>query len=58
MDSSAENHSLLIRQKALELGFSECGISEVRALEEEREPLQKWLAENMNGNMGYMANHF
>jgi len=57
MDQSAENHSLLIRQKALELGFSECGISAVRALEEEREPLQKWITENMNGNMGYMANH-
>ena len=53
-----ENHSLLIKQKALELGFAECGISKVRALEEEREPLQKWLAENMNGNMGYMANNF
>ena len=58
MDQSAENHSFLIKQKALELGFSECGISAVRALEEEREPLQKWIAENMNGNMGYMANHF
>ncbi len=52
------NHSLLIKQKALELGFAECGISKVRPLEEEREPLQKWLSENMNGNMGYMANHF
>lgn len=52
-----EAHSLLIKQKALELGFSECGISEVRTLEEEREPLQKWLSEKMNGNMGYMANH-
>jgi len=58
MDQSAEKHSFLIKQKALELGFSECGVSAVRALEEEREPLQKWIAENMNGNMGYMANHF
>jgi len=57
MVNSAENHSHLIRQKALELGFSECGISKVRALEEEREPLLKWLAENMNGNMGYMSNN-
>ena len=53
-----EKYSRQIKQKALELGFSECGISEVRTLEEEREPLQKWLAEGMNGNMGYMANHF
>lgn len=54
----AANSSLLIRQKALDLGFSECGISKVRVLDEERAPLQKWLSENMNGNMGYMANHF
>ena len=52
------NHSRLIKQKALELGFSECGISEVRPLEEEREPLQNWLSKNMHGNMGYMANNF
>ena len=54
---SSTAYNLLIKQKALELGFSECGISPVRALEEEREPLQRWLAENMNGNMGYMANN-
>ena len=58
MIKPTEIYSRRIKQKALELGFSECGISEVRTLEEEREPLQKWLAENMNGNMGYMANHF
>ena len=58
MDISAENHSLLIKRKALELGFSECGISKVRTLEEEREPLQKWLDANMNGNMAYMDNNF
>ena len=58
MIKPTEIYSRRIKQKALELGFSECGISEVRTLEEEREPLQKWLAEIMNGNMGYMANHF
>ena len=58
MLSMPETHSSLIRQKALELGFSECGISQVRALEEERAPLQNWLNEKMNGNMAYMANHF
>ena len=55
MVNSTQNHALLIKQKALELGFAECGISEAKALEEEREPLQKWLAEDMHGNMGYMA---
>ena len=54
----AANPSSLIKRKALELGFSECGISKVRPLEEERESLRKWLDANMNGNMAYMANHF
>ena len=58
MVSSNENHSRLIRQKALDLGFSECGISRVRPLVEEREPLQRWLSEKMHGNMKYMANNF
>lgn len=58
MTEQTKNHTLLIKQKALELGFAECGISEVRALEEEREHLQKWLSENMHGNMGFMANNF
>ena len=53
-----EKYTLQIKQKAIELGFSECGISKVRILEEERKPLQKWLNDGMNGNMGYMANHF
>jgi epoxyqueuosine reductase len=58
MENLPETNSRLIRQKALELGFSACGISEVRTLEEEREPLQKWLSNGMNGSMGYMAIYF
>jgi epoxyqueuosine reductase len=57
MDHSRQTYSQLIKQKALELGFAECGISQVRALEEEREPLQKWLINQMHGNMAYMANN-
>ncbi len=58
MTSPREKYSTQIKQKAQELGFSECGISKVRVLEEEREPLQKWISDGMNGNMAYMANHF
>jgi epoxyqueuosine reductase len=58
MENLPEIYSRLIKQKALELGFSACGISAVRTLEEEREHLQKWLKDGMNGSMGYMANHF
>ncbi len=57
MDHSRQTYSQLIKQKALELGFAECGISQVRGLEEEREPLQKWLSNQMHGNMSYMANN-
>ena len=47
-----------VKQRALELGFSACGISSVRTLDEEQERLQQWLLAGMNGSMGYMANHF
>lgn len=58
MDLLSEKYSLQIKDKALKLGFSACGISAVRRLDEEREHLQKWLSEGMNASMGYMANHF
>ena len=54
----SENFSLQIKKKAIELGFSACGISAVRCLDEERDRLQKWLTNRMNASMAYMANHF
>jgi epoxyqueuosine reductase len=58
MLSTTKEFSLQIKEKALELGFAACGIAEAKCLENEREPLQKWLSDGMNGSMGYMANHF
>ena len=58
MENLPETYSRQIKQKALELGFSACGISAVRCLDEERIHLQNWLSEGMNDSMGYMANHF
>lgn len=58
MEDLPHTYSRQIKEKALELGFSECGISQVRTLEEDREPLRKWILDGMNGLMGYMANHF
>ena len=58
MENLPEIYSRLIKGKALELGFSACGIAEARSLEEERERSKKWLSAGMNGSMGYMANHF
>lgn len=43
-----------IKQKAKELGFLACGISEAAYLEAEKPRLEKWLQEGMNGAMGYM----
>jgi epoxyqueuosine reductase len=58
MMRQTQSHSRQIKEKALELGFSACGISAVQSLEKERDRLQKWLSEGMNGSMAYMANHF
>ncbi len=44
-----------IKVKAIDLGFLACGISRAVFLEEEREHLENWLSEGMNGEMGYMA---
>lgn len=53
-----QRNTLLIKQEAARLGFSFCGISKARFLEEEAPRLENWLNQNMHGQMGYMANHF
>jgi epoxyqueuosine reductase len=52
------NYSLLIKQKALSLGFTACGIAAARKLDEEELRLKSYLDNNYHGEMGYMANHF
>jgi len=44
-----------VKAKALELGFLDCGISEANFLVEEKERLQKWLQDEMHGEMSYMS---
>ena len=51
-------HTKLIKEEAIRLGFVSCGISKADFLEEEAPRLEKWLKSNMNGEMGYMENHF
>ena len=58
MNSTAEKHSQLIKQKANELGFLSCGMSKAEFLEDEAPRLEKWLQQNMHGEMKYMENHF
>ncbi|MDF4202006.1 tRNA epoxyqueuosine(34) reductase QueG [Maribacter sp. SA7] len=47
-----------IKTEAKRLGFLSCGVSKADFLEEEAPRLEKWLNNNMNGEMSYMANHF
>ncbi len=50
--------STQIKQKAIELGFSYCGISAVSPLDNEADYLKKWLENGFHGEMQYMENHF
>lgn len=47
-----------IRQKALQLGFLDCGVSKAGFLSEEKEKLEYWLTERHHGEMGYMERNF
>jgi len=47
-----------IKTEAKRLGFLSCGISKSDFLEEEAPRLEKWLSNNMHGEMKYMENHF
>ena len=47
-----------IKTEAKRLGFLSCGISKADFLEEEAPRLEKWLNNNMHGEMSYMANNF
>lgn len=51
-------YSDVIKTEAKRLGFLSCGISKAEFLEEEAPRLEKWLNQNMHGEMSYMENHF
>ena len=51
-------HTQLIKAEAKRLGFLSCGISKAEFLEEEAPRLEQWLKQGMQGEMGYMGNHF
>jgi len=56
--NSKATYSNLIKTEAKRLGFLSCGISKADFLEDEAPRLEKWLNNNMNGQMHYMENHF
>ncbi|MFN3757174.1 MAG: tRNA epoxyqueuosine(34) reductase QueG [Flavobacterium sp.] len=53
-----EKHTSLIKHEAQRLGFLSCGISKAAFLEKEAPRLEKWLNNQMHGQMAYMENHF
>jgi len=53
-----EKYTQQIKTEATRLGFSFCGISKAEFLEEEAPRLEKWLNQNMHGDMQYMENYF
>lgn len=55
---NATERTQLIKTEAKNLGFLSCGISKAEFLEDEAPRLEKWLNQNMHGEMGYMENHF
>ena len=58
MPSIQSVYSQLIKDEAKKLGFMFCGIAKAEFLEEEAPRLEKWLNNNMHGEMQYMENHF
>jgi epoxyqueuosine reductase len=58
MQLNKQAYSELIKTEAKNLGFIFCGIAKAEFLEEEAPRLEKWLKNQMHGEMQYMENHF
>ncbi len=58
MSHLKSRYTELIKTEARRLGFLSCGISKAGFFEEEAPRLEKWLKDNMYGEMRYMENHF
>jgi len=58
MINNKAKYTQQIKTEAKRLGFLSCGISKAEFLEAEAPRLEKWLENNMHGEMHYMQNHF
>jgi epoxyqueuosine reductase len=56
--NTKQKHTQQIKTEAKRLGFLSCGIGKAEFLEAEAPRLEKWLNQNMHGEMQYMENHF
>lgn len=50
--------SRLIKETAIHLGFSSCGIARARQLDDDARRLEDWLKKGMHGKMSYMERYF
>src|SRR5689334_17246478 len=57
-ESARKQHTALIKEEALKLGFSYCGIAKAEKLEDDARRLEQWLNKGYHGAMGYMQNYF
>lgn len=57
-ETTKQKHTDWIKAEAKRLGFLSCGVSKAGFLEEEAPRLERWLNQEMHGEMSYMANHF
>ena len=58
MESAGKNSlSVLIKEKALNLGFDICGIAQAKVLSENGALLKKWCEAGMNGKISYLENN-
>ncbi|MEY3821685.1 MAG: hypothetical protein RL337_1866 [Bacteroidota bacterium] len=53
-----QEHTRFIKETALSLGFTHCGIAKAAPLDEDARRLEKWLHAGMQGSMQYLENHF
>jgi epoxyqueuosine reductase len=53
-----QEYTRFIKETALSLGFTHCGIAKAAPLDEDARRLEKWLHAGMQGSMQYLENHF
>lgn len=53
-----KNLTRLIRQKAIDLGFTACGFAKSEFLEDQAKHLENWLKNGYHGSMSYMERNF
>ena len=58
MEVSPSEMTAFIRSIAVELGFSDVGISKAQKLSKDENKLTEWLEKGHHGEMDYMSNHF